>query len=687
MAVKLIFAIIVIITACHLVYLNNLDTPFQFDDHWQIVGNYYIRNTGYLATVLWEQPRRFALWLTFSLNYTLSPEAAGNEPPGPWGFHFVNNWIHAINGVLVFVLALIWLGRLRNKPDSSNHKGNERSRRNFNILAAFLAGMIFVLHPLLSEGVTYVSGRSSSMCTTFCLLALVFYFLARRSGERRRYILAVYFAAFSFVSFAIAVLSKELGIALPLLLLLTEVCFLSRGSFRRAVRAWPYWSPFAAVFAFAAGFAIWRLLTVGAIFQHEGVLSPRYLLGQCEVVSRYLGMLLYPTGLNINHAYPEYRGFEPRFIPFIAIIAALVAAGFAAGRLARASGRANGLLISAAIFWFLFSLAPTSSIFALGDWMVERRVYLASVLPIMCAGVGLAYLARAAFARARGFRFAFVAVLMLILGALAAGTVTRNHDYRSRLSLWQKARALQPDDFRIRYSIGLGWLERAALFFEEGKHIRMREALGNATAGLDYAEEIEPGKQYHTLLLSARVDVAALYALAAERRTGRGEDPGTDKAIAKQFERALALARQAWWFAPNREEGLKTLSEIVGTSYLLGHFCYVSGRAYENLDNRELEEKFFRKCESTLLYGIEMYNQGISDWPALEKPRLAWYHGFNARMRSHWVLSHYYRRKENQQALADYHEQIWGGGQDLGSPESLKLREFFSRWARDRLGG
>ncbi|MFH1550649.1 MAG: hypothetical protein ABIH04_08830, partial [Planctomycetota bacterium] len=243
-----------------------------------------------------------------------------------------------------------------------------------------------------------------------------------------------------------------------------------------------------------------------------------------------------------------------------------------------------------------------------------------------------------------------------------------------------------PDDFRIRYSIGLGWLERAALFFEEGKHIRMREALGNATAELDYAEEVEPGKPYHELLLSARVDVAALHALDAERRTERGENPGTDKAIAEQFEHALALARQAWWFAPNKEEGLKTLSEVVGTSFLLGHFCYISGRAYENLGNSELEEKFFRKCESTLLYGIKMYNQGISDWPAREKPRLAWYHGFNACMRSHWVLGHYYRRKGNQQA-ADYHEQIWGGSQEFGTPEVFNLREFFSRWARDRLGG
>ena len=689
MVVKTILAIIAIIVACQVVYLNNLDTPFQFDDHWQIVDNFYIRNLGHVLSLWKTEWRRLLLWLSYSLNYNISAASVKGYSPDPWGFHLVNNSIHAVNGVLVFTLALLCLGRLRGrtggKAGGVTDGENERDEKKFNLLAAWFAGMIFVLHPALSEGVTYVNGRSSSMCTALCLAALILYFLARRSGARRRRILAVYLAGGAFLCFIFALLIKELGVALPMLVILVELFFISRGKFRPALRAWKYWIAFAAVLPCIAGVLIRRLAGEGIIFADEGVVSFSYLLGQCEIIIRYIGMMFFPAVLSINHAYSQGQAFGPHFLPFIAAVIALVSVAIIAKRRSRAASNPTaGLMLSAAIFWFLFALAPTSSIFALKDWMVERRVYLASVLPVICAGAGLAWVITIAFRHSKKHRLLAVVSMILLAGALGARTIIRNRDYRTRLSLWQQARSLRPDDRRTRYSCALGWLQYASDYWMEGKYFRVHEALNNATVAADYTEELNLDDTRYLRIVSVRIDIATLRAQAQDSSTrdNRG-DIRADRSIIEQYESVLALSRRAIMLAQNNEERLKYFSKAVRSALILGHFCLVAGNNYSD---REIKDEFYDKCRDTLLDGIRMYEIGIKPWPAAEKPRPAEYLGRSAYFRSHLILAAYYENIGNG-SRAREHIIKAGSGMKISSAESRHLREFLHRWLRNNLGG
>ncbi len=711
--IALIASIFFIVVACQAVYYNALETEFQFDDSWQVQDNYTMRNLGQTASTLLSEPRRYVTRLSYALNYYFTEAAETGAPPSPKPFHLVNNIIHAINGVLVFFLTLMFLARLvpEKKPEpfqpvkkkrkaqtrggGTEAAADERARGRFALLAAFFAGTIFVLHPLFSEGVTYVSGRSSSLCTTFCLLSIVLYLLARRFGERRWFISAVYFAIFSFVAFVLSLLTKENGLVTPVLIVLVELCVLSRGRLRSAsggLRAWPYFSGFVLVFVGVVAWVFWRLAATGTVTANEGFFSLSYLLAQTEIVVRYAWMLLIPVGLNIDHTWPQFPDFGLRFVPYILILLAALAFGAVAFRRARrAENPAGWTLAFLAVAWFFVALAPTSSVIGLGDWMVERRVYMAGVLPVMCAGCAAAYVVLRLLTDGGWRRSVVVAVMLISAVGLGACTALRNADYRTQMSLWMPAMKERPTNFRMCDSVALCWMLTASDYYSEGRYRQGLAALRNSEGMIGIAERnpFLRGDQ-HMYLLRARSDLSLLSARGMLWLVD-SDDPAEVRRIERLYERALGYARESRLYALQENmwvQRLECTAKIITAALQLGIFdfkawCKYSKEARETGGDDgaqvgRLAESYGNKAHIALRYATGQFELYVADWPVRVRPHYAERRARFEAYLAYRLLIEYYGAKGLQAQMNEVLHKATSLGMSTGRDVG-ELMEYYNR--------
>ncbi len=149
-----LLALAVAVAAAHGV---GVTAPFHYDDKPEILLNPCMQGLGHWREVWDYNAFRFLLLSTFSLQYNTTGTTT-------WPFHLVNLVVHLANAGLVTALASRMLAPVG---------GRERGRTATVGLAALAAGLLFAVHPLLVEGVVYISGRSSSLATTFYLAALL----------------------------------------------------------------------------------------------------------------------------------------------------------------------------------------------------------------------------------------------------------------------------------------------------------------------------------------------------------------------------------------------------------------------------------------------------------------------------------------------------------------------------------
>jgi hypothetical protein len=143
-----------------LVYLNSLGKPFMFDDISAVVNNERIRDLSDLPKVLAPERERPVAGrplanLSLAINYAIGKLDVV-------GYHVWNVAIHVLCGMLLFAVvrnALLLPGLPETLGDSAT-------------ALAFIAALLWMLHPLNSEVVTYVTQRTESMMAFFYLLTL-----------------------------------------------------------------------------------------------------------------------------------------------------------------------------------------------------------------------------------------------------------------------------------------------------------------------------------------------------------------------------------------------------------------------------------------------------------------------------------------------------------------------------------
>ncbi len=409
------------------VYCRSFDAPFVFDDLDRIENNPAIR-TLWPVWVPMATTNRPVGMLTFAVNYALGGDRV-------WGYHAVNLAIH------IAAALLLW-GIVRRTLETSPRA------QAFRPAAAPLAlaiALVWLVHPLQTESVTYVIQRLESLMG-LCYLATL-YGLVRAHGSRR----AAWWYAGAVLSCALGMGTKEIMVTAPVVVLMFDRALLADSSRAILQRRKQFYLALAATW----GVLAWSMLhwkaeytsgLVGAVDQ----LSPTaYLLNQAGVLLHYLRLCVWPLGQCIDSAWPASSSVLRLAVP-VACAGALVAGSLWA--LVRRP--AAGFLGCA----FFIILAPTSSIVPIHDLAVEHRLYL-PLAAVITALVLAAYAASGwAGRRAPTWSITFARARPVLAGAaivaLALLTVRRNEVYRSPLALWQDTAAQAPHNARALCNLG-----------------------------------------------------------------------------------------------------------------------------------------------------------------------------------------------------------------------------------------
>lgn len=392
-------------------YANSLGGAFQLDDTTSIVENRALR-AGDWGEVVAAWPTRALAYLGFALDHRV-----GGLSPLPYHLH----------SVLVFALAVLALyGLLRRLL------GDGAAARS----AALLGAALWAAHPLQVQSVAYIVQRANALAALFYLASCFLWLESGRPGRRG----AAWLAAALLCGLA-GQFSKEWAMLLPLGWLLVEWAARPAGMIRW--RAWALSLPLAAVVPLlAAGGAEFGVAGAELAGETRRVDRLDYWVTQWEVAWRYLGLWLWPAGLNVDHHLP-WRSFPPGAGSLLLGAGHLLLLGVAAG-LARAGCR----LLAAGILWFYLGLLPEGSIFPILDPMFEHRMLLPSAGLALLAAVGL----RALLARRRAAGWLLAGVLLLALGAT---TVARNRVWATPRTLWEDAASKSPGKSRPRMALGI----------------------------------------------------------------------------------------------------------------------------------------------------------------------------------------------------------------------------------------
>jgi len=476
---RVLLAGAVITAAAVAAYANSLSGQFAFDDVPTIVNNPTIRHLGDLRTVLSPPPGGYTVSGRPILNLSLAIDYALGGTDVRL-YHATNLLIHILAGLTLFGIMRRTLDRIRGtgfQPVLGNEHGLEAH-------ATFLAcavALIWTVHPLQTESVTYIIQRAESLMGLFYLLTL--YGFIRHadesaSGKRKaesgnaspgqgsKFSLSTFrFPLLSVAACLLGMATKEVMVSAPVIVLLYDRTFVA-GSFRAAWRLRKM---------YYVGLALtWILLvylaagtgnrgsTAGV---NVGVSLVSYWLTQFPAIVHYLSLVFWPAPLVLDYGTSLVPSAGSVLLPIVVVAGLAVGSAwllFAETRSSKLKTR-NLRAAGFAGAYFFAILAPTSVIPVIVQVMAEHRMYLALAPVVAMTVVGGYGLLEWAYRQAGRSGSPLRIYLPLCLAAatgLALVTAHRNEDYRTEFTLWAKTAAQRPDNPRAQCNYGVALSDR-----------------------------------------------------------------------------------------------------------------------------------------------------------------------------------------------------------------------------------
>ena len=510
-------------------YGRTFSVPLFFDDVNAIADNPSIRQwkTALWAPITTTAGGRPVLNLSLAINYAIS----GTDV---WSYHFSNLVIHVLAALILFGIV-----RRTLRQTALVERFGPRSTA-----LALAVALLWALHPLQTESVTYLIQRAESLMGLFYLLTLYCFIryakrepaFARRSslqaseGGEDKMGAGKAWAVLSVLACFLGMATKEVMVSAPLMVLLYDRTF-AAGTFRNAWRRhrWLYVGLAASwvlLFCLVAGTGGNRN---GSIGFGVGVPWWKYALTQFRAISTYLCLSFWPHPLVFDRGLYWVTGAMD-VLPYAILVLAVLA-----GTLIALWRRpAVGFLGC----WFFAILAPTSSIVpGTTQMIVEHRMYLSLAAVAAFTVVG-------AYALAGWRSTAAFVILSLPLGLT---TSARNKDYQSALTLWGDTVDKSPDNAIAHNNYGNaleklpGRLNDAIAQYEEALRLKPDYAEAHNNLGNDLKQL--PGRlndavaQYKEALRLVPNDAEAHSNLG----NAMEELPGQMNAAIAQFEEALRL--------------------------------------------------------------------------------------------------------------------------------------------------
>ena len=450
---------ILIVLGC-VVYSNTFSSSLHFDDIPYILNNSSLGNIGNLRGIWDYFPTRFIVFLTLAVNYSFGKLNV-------FGYHVVNLGIHLGSAILVWWLTLL----IFLTPALKETKLSPYARQ-----IALFVGMLFVVHPVQTESVTYISQRSASLVGFLYFLSLCLYFKSRlaHDGQKATVVSWIFYSA-SLIAGLMSQFTKENAVTLPLMILACEFFFFRDDKGMR----WRYALPFLIMLPVIP---VTLVFTKPPTFEEAQRVLPMphhySLWTQARVLVTYIRLLFLPFNQNLDYDYPVYESLMQ--LPVLMSFAFLGFILAAAVRLFR-----QHRFISFGIIWFFIVLLPESGALPLGDAIFEHRIYLA------LAGFGFA-VAGALFSvreeRLRELVYPSLATVILLFAILS---FQRNKIWKDEVTLWSDVIAKSEHKARGYNNRGsayldMGMLDEALADFNQVLEINPRGVETYSNRGLIY---------------------------------------------------------------------------------------------------------------------------------------------------------------------------------------------------------
>ena len=420
-----------------LIYANTLKSPFVFDDSHTIHDNPNIRLTNRsfkeITKAGFDGPssHRPVVKISFALNYYLH----GYKVPG---YHLVNMMIHLTTGIFLYLFAKMTLGAL-----------SLRSGIAYPKWIPFFTALLWLVHPIQTESVTYIVQRMNSMAAMFYVLSMFLYGKARLMRDKRKK--SVLFIG-CIVSGLFSLCSKENSATLPFFLFLYEWYFfqdLDRTWLRRRLL------PFTGILIMVVSMAFIYLGAdpiekILADYKTYPFTLTERVLTEFRVVVYYISLLVlpHPSRLNLDYDFMISKSLfdPPTTLASLSLIVGMIVVSFSAAKKMR--------ILSFAILWFLGNLLIESSVIGL-DLVFEHRNYLPSMLVSLTAVIFIYQHIKPKWLGA--------GILCAVVILFSVWSYERNGVWRDDLSLWADCAKKSPKKARPQTNLGVALYQRGKI--------------------------------------------------------------------------------------------------------------------------------------------------------------------------------------------------------------------------------
>jgi len=440
-----LFFCLIITLLILLAYSNSFKNSFQYDDNHVIERNPFVKDPSKIPQFFVDpqfgsgiysetSSYRPLLMATFAFNHLLGGLNV-------FGYHLFNFLVHLLCSFLVY-FATLYIFRLTTVPTEPNSL-------RYQLIALFTA-LVFGLHPVQTESVTYITGRSSSLTALFFLASFLTYM--QYSLNR-----SVRYLVFSSLAYACALLVKETGITLLAIVVLFNFMFPhGRTLKKRFLSLLPH-------FSLSIIYLIFRIYFFGSLQYSSQPVRPFYdnLLSQSRAWVYYLGTLILPLNLNLVYDFPvSHSVLESQVILSIFLLAGI---SLVIWRLSR-----SNRLVGFFALWFAITLLPTNSVIALDDLVTDRWLYLSSVGYAVLLGLTIDWIFQKRIEQgSRTGKIVFFFLCALVVELYGFSTLLRNFDWTSQRTLWEATVAKSPNNGPAYNALGLALVLQGRL--EEGR--------------------------------------------------------------------------------------------------------------------------------------------------------------------------------------------------------------------------
>jgi protein O-mannosyl-transferase len=390
------------------VYANSLDNEFVFDDESVIVGytplqelssipKFFTAEEGFHQVI--GRYYRPVVSTTYAVDFAIW----GLKPSG---FHLTNILIHTVTTLLLLSILLKLFGEYE-----------------YGQISSFIGALIFAVHPIHTEAVSWVSGRTDSLVTLFLFLSLLFY-IKYRESENNKYLFV------SLSAYALALLSKEMAVTFPVIIFLFDFIYRKKDIewIKKNILSYVYFAGLTIVFVMIRFYVLRDVVDRTNYLYFSGKDGMTVFYTMIQTIPVYFRLLFYPVNLlyHYNGVMPDSSSITD--IRTLLSLIFLVVLTFVAVITYK-----NQNVISFSIIFFQISLLPVMNIVPTMNFMAERFLYITSFLISLLTAY---YFSKYINGKNRKLFFVLSAAVIFIFGYL---TFQRNADWRTNDTLYSTA--------------------------------------------------------------------------------------------------------------------------------------------------------------------------------------------------------------------------------------------------------